>query len=64
METTWKPLTKSEYIIWKCETLEKIEEEFPEYAEDEEKIANYFNAVENLIRRKVERTGGKFTDFE
>ena len=64
MENTWKPLSKSEYIIWKCETMEQIEEQFPEYAENEEIIFNYLKAVENIIRRKVERSGGKFTDFE
>lgn len=58
----WKPLTKSEYIIWKVETLEQIENEFPTY--DEETINNYFEAVKGIIKRKVERAGHKFTDFE
>ena len=57
----WKPLSKSEYIVWKVETLEKIEEEFPTY--DEETINNYFNAVEGIVKRKIERAGSRFTDF-
>lgn len=64
MKNTWKPLSKSEYIIWKCEAMEQIEEQFPEYAENEEIKLNYLKAIENRIRRKVERSGGKFTDFE
>lgn len=57
----WKPLTKSEYIIWKCETMDQLIAEFPDY--DSETISNYFKAVEDLVKRKIERTGGKFTEF-
>lgn len=57
----WKPMTRSEYIIWRCETREQLENDFPSY--DAQTIENYLNAVESLVRRKVERDGNMFTDF-
>ena len=62
MITAWKPLTESEYIIWRAETREKLKTDFPTY--DTQTINNYLKAVENLVRKKVERSGNKFTDFE
>lgn len=62
MITEWKPLTKSEYIIWKVETLEQLETEFPDY--DNETINNYFNAIQSRLKSQVERIGSTFTDFQ
>ena len=58
----WKPLSKSEYIIWKVETLEQLENEFPDY--DENTINDYFEAIKAIVKGKVERAGKRFTDFE
>ncbi len=60
--TKFKPLTKSELIIWRCETREQLKEDFPTH--DDETIERYLNAIENRARRLVKRDGGKFTDFE
>ena len=60
--TTFKPFTKSEYIIWRCETREQLKEDYAKY--DAREIENILDAVENLTRRRVEREGGKFKDFE
>ena len=58
----WKPLSKSEYIIWKVETLEQLENQYPDY--DESTINDYFEAIKARIKRKLEHAGKRFTDFE
>lgn len=42
-------MSKSEYIIWKCETIEQIREEHPEW--NEEQVLKYFSAVETKLKR-------------
>ena len=58
---TWKPLTKTEYIIWRAEAREQVKNEFPGY--DDEELERYLNAIEDIVKGKIERNGGKFTDF-
>ena len=62
MESNWKPLSKSEYIIWKVETMEQIKNKFPDYNEDT--INDYFEKAKAVVKRKIERSGKRFTDFE
>ena len=43
-------MTKSEYIVWKCETLEQIKEEHPGWTE--EQVQKYFSAVKAILENK------------
>lgn len=43
-------MTRSEYIIWKCETIEQIKEEHPEW--NHEQVVKYFSAVKAILERK------------
>lgn len=43
-------MSDAEYIIWKCETVEQIEKEHPEWGK--EQVEKYFSAVELILREK------------
>ncbi len=43
-------MTKSEYIIWKCETLEQIKEEHPEWTEGQ--VQRHFSAVKAILENR------------
>lgn len=43
-------MKESEYIIWKCETLDQIKNEHPDW--DEETIKKYFSKVEKILERR------------
>lgn len=43
-------MSKSEYIIWKCETIEQIQEEHPDW--NSEQVQKYFSAVKAILEKK------------
>lgn len=43
-------MSRAEYIIWKCETLEQIREEHPTW--NEEQVSKYFSAVKCILDKK------------
>lgn len=43
-------MSEAEYIIWKCETIEQIKEEHPEW--NEMQIQHYFSAVEENLKKR------------
>lgn len=43
-------MSKSEYIVWKCETIEQIREEHPDWIN--EQVQKYFSAVKVVLERK------------
>ena len=43
-------MSKSEYIIWKCETIEQIHEEHPDW--NSEQVQKYFSAVKAILEKK------------
>ncbi len=43
-------MNESEYIIWECETLEKIMEKHPEW--NGEQVKKYFSAVKAILEKK------------
>lgn len=46
-------MTKSEYIIWKCETIEQIESEHPEWNTNQ--VNNFFSALEALLEQREKK---------
>ena len=43
-------MSKSEYIVWKCETLEQIRNEHPTWTPKQ--IETYFRKVESILKAK------------
>ena len=43
-------MSRSEYIIWKCETLDQIREEHPTWNDNQ--VYRYFEVVEEKLRKK------------
>ncbi len=43
-------MKKSEYIIWECETLDKIKELHPKW--NNEQVQKYFSAVKAALKKQ------------
>jgi hypothetical protein len=43
-------MSKSEYIVWKCETIEQIQEKHPDW--NHEQVQKYFSAVKAILQKK------------
>lgn len=43
-------MLKSEYIIWKCETIDQIQSEHPNWTE--EQVNKYFEAVKAILEKQ------------
>lgn len=43
-------MTDSEFIIWKCDTIEQIKEEHPHWTV--EQVSKYFSAIKAILENK------------